>query len=267
MSVHGDWIVPAWAAPRPVRALFTTRRGGVSTGPWGGWPERAGGMNLGAASGDDPRIVQANRRLLRASVPAKPRWLQQVHGAVVVDAEAVAQPPPADAAVACTAGVVCVVTVADCVPVLLADVHGRAVAAGHAGWRGLAAGVLQATVARMRERLADPAAQIVAWLGPAIGPTRFEVGGEVRAAMQTRLPQAAKAFAAQGDGKWLANLFALARQALAQVGVTEVTGGEHCTASDARRFYSHRRDRGVTGRHAALIWIGDGASRRSVESV
>lgn len=255
MSRHPDWIVPEWPAPRGVRALFTTRRGGLSTGPWGAWPERADGMNLGLASGDDPHIVRANRRLLRAALPAEPRWLQQVHGAVVVDAEAVEQPPAADASLACTPGVVCVVTVADCVPVLLADRSGRAVAAAHAGWRGLAAGVLQATVQRLRARLADPQAEVVAWLGPAIGPRRFEVGDDVLGAMREHLPAAPQAFVRQADGNWRADLFALARQALAQAGVAAVTGGHWCTASEPRRFYSHRRDRGVTGRHAALIWL------------
>jgi YfiH family protein len=251
-----DWIEPQWPVSPRVRALFTTRNGGRSAGAWGGGTDGLQGMNLGLASGDERDTVLANRALLRAWLPAEPRWLHQVHGAQVVDAEAVQAPPQADAALTATAGVVCVVTVADCVPVLLAERRGRAVAAAHAGWRGLAGGVLQATAARLRQRLDEPQAELLAWLGPAIGPQRFEVGAEVLTVMQNALPGADTAFRALGGGKYLADLFMLARQALAQAGVTAVAGGRWCTASDPQRFYSHRRDR-ITGRHAALIWIGN----------
>lgn len=251
-----DAIAPDWPAPDGVHAFVTTRAGGVSPPPWGAAPDRAGGMNLGLGSGDERDRVLANRAQLHAHLPAEPVWLRQVHGATVIDADAARGSdvaPEADASVALTPRTVCAVMVADCLPVLLADTRGRAVGAAHAGWRGLAGGVLQAAVARMRARLQSPAAEFVAWLGPAIGPTRFEVGPEVLAAMQARLPEAAQAFRPHGDGKFLADLYALARQALAQVGVTRVSGGHWCTASDARHFYSYRRD-GVTGRHAALIW-------------
>jgi polyphenol oxidase len=261
-----DWIVPDWPAPPGVRALMTTRSGGVSGPPWGAAPGAGGGMNLGLNSGDAPAKVHANRARLRALVPtllpaplpSEPAWLSQVHGAAVVDAETVAGgAPAADASTALDAATVCGVLVADCLPVLLADVAGRGVAAAHAGWRGLAAGVLQATVTRLRQRIAastgDSQAEVIAWLGPAIGPARFEVGPDVLLAMQQQLPQAVRAFTPGAGGKQHADLFALARQALAQCGVERVHGGGLCTASDAQRFYSYRRD-GSTGRHAALIW-------------
>jgi YfiH family protein len=262
-----DWLVPQWPAPANVHAWVTSRNGGVSAGPWGDGRGGAQGLNLGLASGDEPRAVLANRARLRALLPAAPRWLHQVHGAQVVDAEAAGTPAPAaDAAVALAPEVVCAVTIADCLPVLFAERHGRAVAAAHAGWRGLAAGVLQATVERLRARLADPQAAVLAWLGPAIGPQRFEVGAEVLMAMQARLPQAATAFVPLGNGKYLANLYALAQQALASVDVTQVGGGECCTASEPQRYYSHRRDR-VTGRQAAVIWIDHPERRASIQSV
>ncbi len=211
-------------------------------------------MNVGLGSGDERDRVLVNRARLRTLLPSEPVWLRQVHGASVVDADRqYAEPPQADASVAVAPAAVCAVMIADCLPVLLAEVNGRAVAAVHAGWRGLASGVLQATIARMRARLQDPAAQIVAWLGPAIGPQRFEVGAEVLAAMHASLPQAPTTFKPTGGGKYVADLFALARQALAQANVTRVSGGGVCTASDADRFFSFRRD-GTTGRHVALVW-------------
>jgi hypothetical protein len=261
-----DWIVPDWPAPVGVRAVMTTRSGGLSPPPWGAAPGVGGGMNLGVNSGDTLSTVQSNRARLCALLAAlptaplvnEPAWLNQVHGAAVVDAEAVAgAAPTADASTALAADAKCAVLVADCLPVLFADVAGRGVAAAHAGWRGLAAGVLQATVTRLRQRIAastgDSQAEVIAWLGPAIGPAKFEVGPEVLLAMQQRLPHAARAFTPGARGKHHADLFALARQALAQCGVERVYGGDLCTASDAQRFYSFRRD-GPTGRHAALIW-------------
>lgn len=253
MSVDPRWIVPDWPAPPGVRALITTRAGGISRGAWGVPPDDGGGMNLGFGTGDDPAAVAANRARLRALLPEEPRWLKQEHGARVVDAESVAAPPAADASTALARNVVCAALVADCMPVLLADVRGRGVAAAHAGWRGVAAGVLQATARALRARLGDPAADVIAYLGPAIGPEAFEVGADVLDAMRDTLPQAQTAFRPLGHGKYLADLFALGRQALAQAGVETVYGGTESTYADARRFYSFRRDR-VTGRHAALIW-------------
>jgi YfiH family protein len=216
-------------------------------------------MNLGFGSGDDPTRVRENRERLLRVLPGDPFWLRQVHGSVVVDADddrAVADasmPPEADASVALRPGVVCAVMVADCMPVLLADAAGRGVAAAHAGWRGLAGGVVQATAARLRARLGDPAAPLVAWLGPCIGATRFEVGRDVLDAMKQRLPDAERAFMPRPTGKYLADLPALARQALAMAAVSDIAGGAWCTVGDPLRFFSYRRD-GVTGRHAALIW-------------
>lgn len=249
---HPDWIVPAWNASARVRAFVTTRAGGTSAGPYGA--PAGGGLNLGLSTGDDPERVRANRERLRAALPAPPRWLRQVHGAAVVDAVTVDVPVEADAAFTSAADVVCIVSIADCLPVLLADDRARCVAVAHAGWRGLAAGVIQASVAAMRARIADPQARIHAWLGPAIGPGRFEVGADVLDAMRATLPRARDAFAPIAGGKFLADLPALARQALEQVGVVGAGGGTLCTYSDPARFYSFRRDR-ITGRHAAVIWL------------
>jgi hypothetical protein len=250
--VHPQWIRPDWDAPGNVRALITTRAGGVSEGPFGAGGE--GGMNVGLRSGDDLGRVQENRARLRQCLPGEPRWLQQVHGAAVAVVDDDAPSAPADAAVSLQHGHVCVVSVADCLPVLFADGAGRAVGVAHAGWRGLAAGVLQETARTMRARLRDPGAELLCYLGPAIGPQRFEVGAEVLDAMRARLPQAAAAFTPLRSDKYLCDLFALARMALAQSGIERISGGGVCTHSDARRFYSFRRDR-ITGRHAALIWM------------
>ena len=253
LPAHPQWIVPDWPAPAKVRAVITTRAGGVSTGPFGA-ESGGGGMNLGLKSGDAIETVQANRARLRAVFPEEPRWLQQVHGATVANVDDDGALAPADAAISLQPGRVCVVSIADCLPVLFADRAGRAVGVAHAGWRGLAAGIIQNTAAAMRARLGDSDAVLLAYLGPAIGPVHFEVGAEVLAAMSERLPQAADAFRPLNHGKYLCDLFALARQALAQVSITRVVGGSDCTYSDAMRFYSYRRDK-ITGRHAALIWI------------
>lgn len=257
MSTAGadpQWIVPDWPAPDRVRALITTRSGGGSQRPYGAAPDRDGGMNIGLKSGDAIDTVLANRARLQAMLPGEPRWLRQVHGAVAVSIDNDGELPHADAAVSLTAGQVCAVSVADCLPVLLAERDGRAVGVAHAGWRGMAAGVIQSTAALMRARLGDERAELIAYLGPAIGSAHFEVGSEVLAAMLERLPQAPLAFTPGAKGKYYADLFALARQALAQVGIDRVHGGGQCTFSDPGRFYSFRRDR-VTGRHVALIWI------------
>lgn len=251
--MSAQWIRPDWPAPPNVHAIITTRGGGVSRGSYGVPPHQQGGMNIGLGSGDDPADVTANRALLRASLPSDPRWLSQVHGAVVVDAAQGDACSKADASFTTAANVVCVVSIADCMPVLMTDAAGRSVAVAHAGWRGLAAGVIQAMVKLMRANLKDPSAELIAYLGPAIGPSHFEVGAEVLDAMQVALPDARRAFSAQPEGKYLADLFELGRQALDQVGVTRIYGGHDCTFSDSTRFYSFRRDR-ITGRHAALIW-------------
>jgi hypothetical protein len=238
-----DWIVPDWPAPKRVRALVTTRTGGSSRGPYASF-------NLGAHVNDDPAAVERNRERLRASLPADPVWLQQVHGTEVVDAATVPPLARADAAVARTRHVVCAVLTADCVPVLLADGGGDAVAIAHAGWRGLAAGVVEAAVARMDV----PAASVIAWLGPAIGPRAYEVGREVREAFVRRDAAAVAAFAPGRDDRFLADLFMLARQRLAAAGIAAVYGGGHCTYTEAERFYSYRREP-TTGRFASLVWI------------
>lgn len=247
-----DWIRPDWPAPAHIRALITTRSGGVSEGPFGG--PIGGGLNLGLGSGDTEPAVASNRARLSALLPAAPRWLRQVHGAGVVDAETVTGVIEADAVVTDRPDTVAVVLVADCMPVLLTDRAGRAVGVVHAGWRGLAAGVIQAAVRALRAKLAGPGAELLAFLGPAIGPDHFEVGAEVLHAMAQALPGAARAFMPADANKYRADLFALGRMALAEERVDAVYGGGVCTYCDAQRFYSHRRDR-VTGRQAALIWI------------
>lgn len=209
-------------------------------------------LNLGDHVGDDPAAVANNRqRLLSAAhLPATPAWLRQVHGTVVADSP-METGCEADAVIADRPGQVCAVLTADCLPILLCDRLGHRVAAVHAGWRGLAAGVIEATIERMG---IDPSA-LLAWLGPAIGPAHFEVGAEVRTAFLTWRSDAARAFAPAPGGRWLANLFVLARQRLDACGVTRVYGGDLCTVSDPSRFFSYRRDRGTTGRMASLIWI------------
>ena len=240
-----DWIVPDWPVPARVRALITSRSGGSSTGPYAS-------MNLGLRVGDDPDAVEANRRLLKHFLPAEPRWLDQVHGATVVDAETVTHPVRADASVTRNAGCVSAVMIADCLPILFADRTGSAVAAAHAGWRGLAGGVIENTV----RALDAPPQHLFAYLGPAIGPSAFEVGNDVRDAFIAADQAAGPAFRPHRPGKWLADLFALARQRLARSGVLNVYGGGFCTYSDPARFFSHRRDK-VSGRMAALVWIED----------
>lgn len=243
-----DWIVPDWPAPASVRSLITTRSGGASAAPFDA-------MNLGTQVGDDPQCVQENRARLRALLPGEPCWLRQVHGTRVVDAASAGAAPQADACIGRDPAQVCVVQVADCLPVLLCDRRGTVVAAAHAGWRGLSAGVLEQTVAAMR---CAPSA-LLAYLGPAIGPEAFEVGSDVLHSFTAADAGAAACFrtkapAATGEPKWLADLYALARRRLGAVGVHAVSGGGLCTYSDAPRFFSHRRDR-RTGRQAALIWL------------
>lgn len=236
---------PQWPAPPGVAALVTTRAGGVSRGPYAA-------LNLASHVGDDVHAVAENRRRLQPLLPSPPVWLEQVHGSAVACLVSPDEnkPPVADAALSRVPGVVCAVLTADCLPVLLTSVDGRVVAAAHAGWRGLQGGVLEATVAAM----AVPAGELMAWLGPAIGPAAFEVGAEVRDAFVGACPAHAAAFRPGAvAGKWMADLFVLARQRLEACGVGGVYGGGVCTWSDAQRFFSYRRD-GRTGRFATLIW-------------
>lgn len=245
-----DLIIPDWPAPANVGAVSTTRNGGFSAAPYGDG-KGGGGLNLGVHVGDDPSLVARNRALLRASLPAEPAWLNQVHGARVVDAREVAGTAvDADACVASERGVVCVIQTADCLPVLFCDSKGGVVGAAHAGWRGLAGGVLQATAARMRDA---GAGEIMAWLGPAIGPQEFEVGQDVVDAF----PGKGAAFRdiPGKPGKYLADIYLLARAALGEAGIGKISGGGFCTVSDQERFYSYRRER-VTGRMASLVWLG-----------
>ena len=247
-----DWIVPRWPAHPAVRAFVTTRNGGVSEGSCasldaGGHPLRGDATYIAA--------VLENRRRIEAWLPAAPRWLEQVHGtrAVRIDATDPAQPAggiQADAAVTHDRGVVLAIRAADCLPVLLCDRQGEVIGAAHAGWRGLAAGVLENAVAAM----GCPPARVVAWLGPVIGRRAFEVGDEVRDAFAAADPRATTAFEPAAAGKWLADLEALARQRLARAGVRDVHGGGMCTMSDPSRHFSFRRDR-TTARMAALIWL------------
>lgn len=241
-------ILPDWPAPLAVRAVSTTRLGGVSQPPYDS-------LNLGTHVADDLAAVAENRRLLRqhAGLPGEPVWLSQVHGNTVVNAAEAVAGTVADACFSITPGVVCAIQTADCLPVLFCDTAGRMVAAAHAGWRGLAGGVLEATVQVMAGQ-GVPVDAVLAWLGPAIGPTAFEVGDEVRQAFVEHDPAAAMAFVPHGDGKWRADLFRLARQRLAACGVTRIHGGDICTVSDPQRFFSHRRDR-ISGRQASLIWL------------
>jgi len=241
-----SWLTPEWPAPDGVRAAFTLRSGGVSRAPFDS-------LNLGAHVGDDPEAVAENRRRVREALrlPAEPDWIEQVHGTAVLDPDADGAAPaaPADAIIARAAGRVAVIQVADCLPVLFAATDRPVVACAHAGWRGLAAGVLEATVRRLG--VAPPS--LLAWLGPCIGAEHFEVGEEVRAVFRREAPGAAAAFTGNARGRWQCDLVALARARLARLGVTRVFGGAWCTYADPGRFFSYRRD-GQCGRMAALIW-------------
>jgi polyphenol oxidase len=254
-------ITPDWPdAPANIGALCTTRVGGLSEAPYDDG-RGAGGLNLGMHVGDRGDRVARNRALLRAHLPGTPVWLSQVHGVTVLDAALAALGPPfceADAVFASVRGAVCTIMTADCLPVLFSDLDGSVVAAAHAGWRGLAGGVLGQTVKAMRSA---GAGEITAWLGPAIGPQQFEVGADV---LQAFVAGAGDAVAAERvragfvphrahRDKYLADIYHLARCLLHQDGVTRIAGGGYCTVSEPHRFYSYRRD-GVTGRQACLIW-------------
>jgi hypothetical protein len=246
--VNALWFEADWPAPPRVRAL-STFRGGVGNGGMSQSPYAE--FNLGDHVGDDPGAVAENRRRLKAWVglPADPSWLGQVHGTAVADLDRPAPYGPADAAVAKQVGRVCAILTADCLPVVLTTDIGDRVAAAHAGWRGLAAGVIEATVRAMDTR----ADRLLAWLGPSIGPRHFEVGAEVREAFMEHDGGAATAFSPNSRGRFMADLPELARRRLANLGVTRIYGGGECTFARADRYYSHRRE-GITGRQATLIW-------------
>ena len=251
-----DWLRPDWPAPSTVRALCTTRAGGVSQGAYAS-------LNLGAHVGDHADVVAANRLRLRQAIGARPVFLEQVHGTALLALEA--RTPDGCAADACSTvetGIACTVMVADCLPVLLCDEAGMRVAAAHAGWRGLAAGVLEQALASFGPvapvQRAQGAIKKIAWLGPCIGPTAFEVGPEVKAAFEACTPAAAQCFVPSDTaGKWLADLPGLARQRLRALGVEEVHGNDGsdawCTVRNPSRFFSYRRD-GASGRFAACVW-------------
>jgi len=241
------WFAAGWPAPEGVRVLSTLRGeagSGVSRAPYACF-------NLGDHVGDDPVAVAENRRRLKvgASLPAEPSWLSQVHGTTVADLDSPTPLTPADAAIARGAGKVCAILTADCLPIVFATDCGDRVAASHAGWRGLAAGVIEATVRAM----GVPAASLIAWLGPAIGPQHFEVGGEVRDALLAGDAKASEAFEPNARGRFMADLGLLASRRLRALGVTRIFGGGECTFAKADRYFSHRRD-GITGRQATLIW-------------
>ncbi len=245
------WLAPDWAAPRGVRALSTWREGGVSSGKYAS-------LNLGSRVGDEAAAVAENRRRLAvaAGLPAEPCWLRQVHGPAVADldtplAAAPDSPQPGlDAAITRKQGRVCAILTADCIPVLFATADGAAVGAAHAGWRGLAAGVLAATAAALNGKPKT----LLAWIGPCIGPLAYEVGSDVRDAVLAAIPGAAHAFLPNARSRFMADLPLIARLQLQALGIERIYGGTECTYRDANRYFSHRRD-GQTGRQATLIWL------------
>lgn len=242
MLKNSDLIIPDWPAPANVKALQTTRTGGISLAPYDA-------LNLGSHVKDNPLSVAHNRQLLSQRLPNEPVWLNQVHGINVVDAANTSCVPDADASFTTRKNVVCVTMTADCLPVLLCNASGTVVAAIHAGWRSLCDGVIEATVTQMPAKPTD----LIAWLGPAIGPQAFEVGSEVRVQFIEKDAQAELAFKQNGD-KWLGDICQIARQRLNNLGITQIYGGGLCTYTDKTRFFSFRRD-GDTGRMATLIWM------------
>ncbi len=243
MSLPPQWLVPDWPAPARVRAFATTRDGGVSEGEYGS-------LNLGLTSGDECERVLRNREIVRAHLPEMPQWLAQVHGVEVARLETAAPGAPrADGAVSALPGRVCAVLTADCMPLLLCDARGTQVAAVHAGWRGMAAGIIENAVAQFE----DPA-RVLAWMGPTIGPDAFEVGVEVREAFVARDPGAGAAFRPHLPGKHFADLYELARRRLAAAGVPRAWGGDFCTRNEPGRFFSYRRC-AASGRQGAFAWL------------
>lgn len=238
-----DWLHADWPAIARVHTLITTRNGGVSQPPYAS-------LNLGTHVDDSAESVSANRALLRAHLPAEPAWLNQVHGTQVLRAEQANHAPDADASFTRQSNTVCVIMTADCLPVLLCDRQGTVVGAAHAGWRGLCNGILEATIAAMGVEPGD----LMAWMGPAIGPDAFEVGQEVRSAFMEHHSSSDSAFTPIGDNQYLADIYLLAKQRLHRAGVAAVYGGGRCTVIERDQFFSYRRDR-RTGRMASLIWL------------
>lgn len=243
---NSDLIIPNWPAPANIKALQTTRAGGISLAPHYS-------LNLGSHVNDDPLHVAHNRQLLSQFVPNEPVWLNQVHGINVVDAANTTCAPDADASYATRKNVVCVTMTADCLPILVCDIAGTVIASIHAGWRSLCDGVIEATILTMRAKLPTETKNLMAWLGPAIGPNAFEVGAEVRAQFIAKDAKAELAFKPNGD-KWLCDIYKITTQRLNNLGVTQIYGGNRCTFTEKDQFFSFRRD-GVTGRMATLIWL------------
>jgi YfiH family protein len=243
MSLLEHLIIPDWPAPANVKTLQTTRVGGYSAAPYENF-------NLGDHVGDAPMAVARNRMMLNTLLPSEPVWLKQVHGNLVANADMASCWPQADACIARHRDTVCVVLTADCLPVLLCDTQGKVVGVAHAGWKGLADGVIEATVQAM-----DVAPQnLMAWLGPAISKQAFEVGEEVRSLFVHADMKAAAAFVPAQSGKWLADIYALARLRLNSLGIMKIFGGDYCTYLEHKSFFSYRRD-GVTGRMGTFIWL------------
>lgn len=248
MPLPADWLVPDWPAPANVRAACSTRAGGCSGGAYES-------LNLGGHVGDDPSLVARNRAIFERAIAARPVYMKQVHGTAgvaLLDGHT-EDGVEADGCVTGVRGVACTIMVADCLPVLFTTDDGSRVGASHAGWRGLAGGILDATVAKLA-----PAPTLIAWLGPCIGPEAFEVGPDVKQAFEARDTSAARHFRPYREGKWLADLPALARMRLRALGITRIHGNdgsrEWCTVANRSRFFSHRRDR-VSGRFAAAVWL------------
>jgi purine-nucleoside/S-methyl-5'-thioadenosine phosphorylase / adenosine deaminase len=242
-----DLIIPDWPAPNNIKAISTTRHGGVSQYPYTQ-------LNLGTHVGDDPHLVSQNRAHITQSLnlPEEPRWLEQVHGTTIIESQHWQQDIKVDAIFSQQTGHVCAVMTADCLPILLCNQQGDTIAAIHAGWRGLAAGIIEKTI----QKFSCEPQEIIAWLGPAIGPSQFEVGLEVYELFVANAPVACEAFKINGPHHYLADIYLLARQRLEKNNVQKVFGGDFCTVSDEERFFSYRRD-GITGRMASMIWITD----------
>lgn len=247
------FIIPDWPAPAHIHAASTTRQGGVSALPYSSF-------NLASHVGDEVQHVQQNRQRLREALqlPAEPSWLEQVHGVGVLDVGLLnsASPCVADASISTESSVVCAIMTADCLPVLMCDRDGRGVAAAHAGWRGLAGGVIEASAKRLCQQLDCRADELLVWLGPAIGPQAFEVGNEVRDAFIGIDASAEQAFVANRPEHWLADIYLLARLALQRAGIEAVYGGGRCTYNEAETFFSFRREP-TTGRMASLVWLSE----------
>lgn len=240
------YIIPNWPAPDNIRAYTTTRLSGYSHPPYNSF-------NLSLTVGDDPKIVTRNREKLiqELALPETPCWLKQMHGKEVVDLDQYPLNPSGDACFTHTHSKVCVILAADCLPILICNHQGTEIAAIHAGWRGLLTGIIEGTI----KALSSPPKQLLAWLGPAIGPTVFELNTTIRVDFLNNNPQNSDCFQQRNGNRWFANIYQLAGNSLKQCGVQTIYGGERCTYTEKDYFYSHRRDNGKTGRMASLIWI------------